>query len=238
MRYSRHVKGAATVLLSTLVVGIIGLQPAIDAPLEGYDVFTPEWEVEMSPKGRTIRLNGTIEEVYQELLQLNPKYEQEFVSDQEPQQEPSSSPQTPPNSTSSIQGIDWNVGSTVCGGKWAPASAQRIREGIRHLRRVRGRPGSQAGPARCGRVSCSYNSAIWWCNDRQQYNGRQRSADQIMACKQDNKYKGLSSFADIADGAQLLVTRCAEWMNPEPKDFGGQAFHPSRWNVIVRSDRC
>lgn len=55
---------------------------------------------------------------------------------------------------------------------------------------------------------------------------------------QDTNAKRLSSFSDIANGAQLLVTRCVEWMSPEPTDFGGQAFHLSKWNVVVRRDGC
>jgi hypothetical protein len=26
-------------------------------------------------------------------------------------------------------------------------------------------PKSRPGPGMCGRVSCSYQTAIWWCND-------------------------------------------------------------------------
>ncbi|KAM4064864.1 hypothetical protein HRG_004783 [Hirsutella rhossiliensis] len=214
MKIFCNTPGAVAVILSALVAKVIGL----DDPIEGYAAFTPEWEVEVSPSGRMMRLNGTIEEIYRELLLINPKYEEEFVIAPEPKKEPPPSAKLSANS-SSLQGTDWNLGTSICGGRWQAASVRRIKEGIEHLRRVRGRPGSEPGPSRCGRVSCSYNSAIWWCND-------------------DGRPKKLSSFSDIANGAQLLVTRCVEWMNPEPRDIGGQAFHPSKWNVIVRRDRC
>ncbi|PHH88399.1 hypothetical protein CDD83_7596 [Cordyceps sp. RAO-2017] len=180
------------------------------APIDGYEVFIPQWEVEVAPGGRTTKLNGTVQQVYRELLLMNPRYDEDFAV-----RKPARSAA---NATSSTQGTDWNLGSSICG-RWQPTSVQHVREGIGYLRKVRGQPGSEPGPSRCGRVSCAYNSAIWWCND-------------------DERPKSLSAFEDIANGAQLLVTRCVEWMNPPPSEFGGQAFHPSRWNVIIRGDSC
>ncbi|PFH59766.1 hypothetical protein XA68_11897 [Ophiocordyceps unilateralis] len=208
----------ATILaLSTLVGRVMGL---VTAPIDGYDVFTPEWEVELSPGGRTVTLNGTIEEVYQQVVQLNPNYEQQSSTvTTSSSQKQSSTPSKVAQNASVMLAVDWNLATSLCGGKWQATSVRRVREGIGYLRRVRGRPSSLAGPSRCGRVSCAYNSAIWWCND-------------------DLQPKALSSFAAIADGAQFLVKRCVEWMNPQPEAFGGQAFHPSGWNVIIRKDEC
>lgn len=50
----------------------------------------------------------------------------------------------------------------------------RIQEGISHLRGVNGKPRNGPGPGNCGRVSCSYNSAIWWCNDVSVFTSRTR----------------------------------------------------------------
>jgi len=55
--------------------------------------------------------------------------------------------------------------SHYCFGPWATASLQRIKEGIDYLRGVPGKPVLGPGPGTCKRVSCSYNSAIYWCND-------------------------------------------------------------------------
>lgn len=49
--------------------------------------------------------------------------------------------------------------------KWYRAEDKRLVEEIEHLRRIPGIPGSRAGPNMCGRVSCSWDSATWWCND-------------------------------------------------------------------------
>lgn len=37
--------------------------------------------------------------------------------------------------------------------------------GINYLRSITGKPKNGPGPNNCGRVSCSWNSAIYWCND-------------------------------------------------------------------------
>jgi hypothetical protein len=55
---------------------------------------------------------------------------------------------------------DWN-----CGYGDEGADVGAIRNGIRYLRGLNGNPTNGAGPGNCGRVSCSYDSAIWWCND-------------------------------------------------------------------------
>lgn len=56
---------------------------------------------------------------------------------------------------------------------------------------------------------------------------------------QSNKPKTLNSFGSIADGAQYIMGKCKSvaFLLVKPKT-GGQAFHKTNWNVIVRSDRC
>lgn len=136
------------------------------APIEGYEVFTPSWEIELSPSGPTTTLNGTVEQVYQQAIKLNSNYEDESLA------ETTTAAATKTAGSSNVAQeelahlvTDWNIATSLCGGKWQATSVRRVREGIGYLRRVRGQPNSQAGPSRCGRVSCAYNSAIWWCND-------------------------------------------------------------------------
>lgn len=49
--------------------------------------------------------------------------------------------------------------------KYDRASVYYIWQGIDYLESVPGTPGNGPGPGNCGRVSCSYSSAIYWCND-------------------------------------------------------------------------
>jgi hypothetical protein len=47
---------------------------------------------------------------------------------------------------------------------WGYAGVETIYEGIDYLNGI-GAPGVDPGPRVCARVSCSYNAAIFWCND-------------------------------------------------------------------------
>ena len=49
--------------------------------------------------------------------------------------------------------------------QWNSCNGNHVNEGINYLLGVDGKPGNGPGPGNCGRVSCSYQSAIYWCND-------------------------------------------------------------------------
>lgn len=112
--------------------------------------------MEISPGGETVLLNGTIEEAHEQLLKLNPNWDNEFPEDISEEDEDQSS--------HLVKRSDFYRAKYECG-KWPKAREVPIINGIQYLRRVKGRPYAGPGPAKCGRVSCSYNSAIWWCND-------------------------------------------------------------------------
>lgn len=112
--------------------------------------MVPEWEVEVRPGEPTIKVSGTVEEVRSELLRQNPNWDTDY----------------PANTTSpklDKRAID--VAGHFCGGRWEYAKDWAIEEGISYLRRVKTRPTLGPGPGTCERVSCSYQSAIYWCND-------------------------------------------------------------------------
>lgn len=117
----------------------------------------PEWEVEVSPGGPLVNLSGTIEEVHTELLKLNPDWDTHYLAEKETR--------GIADTTSSIQKRSFDLSSYFCGGRWPACLWAEIRHGVSYLRGVQGRPVNGAGPGNCGRVSCSYDSAIWWCND-------------------------------------------------------------------------
>lgn len=108
-----------------------------------------------------------------------------------------------------------NKRDTSCGGL---GNAQKIaiQKGIIHLRTVNGRPSNGPGPNNCGRVSCSDNSAIWWCNDN------------------DNT-KVLGSFNNLADSAQVILNAC---FKSGALLGGGQEDHTDKWRGIVKEDSC
>ncbi|KAG6362428.1 hypothetical protein INS49_010658 [Diaporthe citri] len=172
---------------------------SLEAPLEGYEVAEFGWEVQSSPEGPLHHINGTIQDVVEYLKEVNPAYEV---------------PEVPVAELDSRQSLveprQLKVG---CYG-WALANANDIQHGINYLKRVAGKPSNGPGPGACGRVSCSYDAAIWWCNDnRVTYT--------------------LPSFKNIADGAQNVKNKCTS-----NGRTSGQGFFDGNWNVIVRKDKC
>jgi hypothetical protein len=124
-----------------------------DVP-EGYGVETIEWDVQVTPNGKFVTLNGTLEEVHAELLELNPRWDEDFLTDE-----------TEDEINPLAKRTDFYGSKTVCQKFGSSARFTPIQNGIKYLRGVKGNPRAGPGPANCGRVSCSYNSAIWWCND-------------------------------------------------------------------------
>ncbi|KAJ0423209.1 hypothetical protein BJY00DRAFT_310337 [Aspergillus carlsbadensis] len=177
-----------------------------DAP-EGYGVDTIEWDVQVTPNGEFVTLNGTLEDVHAELLELNPRWDEEFLTDEN-------------EGNPLAKRTDFYGSKTVCGKFGSSARFKPIQNGIKYLRGVSGHPRAGPGPAKCARVSCSYNSAIWWCND-------------------SKSSKTLNSFGSIADGAAYVLSHCTVSgpgiSNPS---VNGQVFHKTNWNVYVRGASC
>ena len=125
-------------------------------------------------------MTGTIEEIYSQLTKINPSFDADFATVEE---------------SNNIQGSNLEKRSgIICGpgpNNWDKADWIVILEGIRYLRKVNGQPTNGPGPGACGRVSCSYKSAIWWCND--------------------NSFTfSLPSFGTIADCAQAVGDSCQD----------------------------
>ncbi|UNI17267.1 hypothetical protein JDV02_003624 [Purpureocillium takamizusanense] len=189
-----------------VIVSILRSQSvALVAPLKGYGVVIPQWEVEVSPAGPKAALNGTIEHVHEELVKLNPDWDATYLNDS--------------LSTLQRRNVFGSSPGYFCRRRWGDALASEIRIGIRYLRGVHGRPTNGPGWGTCSRVSCSWNSAIWWCND-------------------NKEAKTLGSFGDIADGAQWVLDHCSKRQYEASNNIvtSGQVFHKDNWNVIVTKD--
>ncbi|KAL4962766.1 uncharacterized protein BDV14DRAFT_99136 [Aspergillus stella-maris] len=185
-----------------------------EAP-HGYGIDVPEWDVEVTPGGERITLNGTVEEVRRELLTLNPRWEEDFaftVSGKD-------AAESDDDDGLLVKRTDFYGAKYVCR-KWSNARYKPISNGIKYLRGVSGRPVAGPGPGNCARVSCSYDSAIWWCNDAKES-------------------KTLNSFGSIADGAQYVLNNCVlPSTGGTYPPVNGQVFHKTHWNVIVRGASC
>ncbi|KAL4972763.1 hypothetical protein BDW66DRAFT_154406 [Aspergillus desertorum] len=165
----------------------------------GYEEGETSFKIVPYPGADTIILNGTMQEVYTQVLKINPNYEKDwsFVNNSPPGLEPRS--QTPP--------------LLNCSGNYGDADGDQIRAGIKYLRKFKLPPGLKGESCRV--VSCSWNSAIRWCNDRP-------------------TLRILPSFDNIADGAQVIL----DWCQKNWKDVGGVLDHYDDWRVFVDRGDC
>lgn len=127
------------------------------------------------------------------------------------------------------------------------------RDGIAYLKSVTGTPVNGPGPGTCNRVSCSYNSAIYWCNDVSRLlppPPKSSPSKAIMMSpesqwltvvlfKNPTEYV-LDNFTLIANGAQQVMNECSfQQVNNVCNDaINGQQFYSGGWNVIVEGDTC
>ncbi|KAH8651113.1 hypothetical protein BX600DRAFT_441555 [Xylariales sp. PMI_506] len=178
----------------------------ITSPIEGYSIGEFTWEVETFPGGPKKNITGTVENVVAELSTINPNWKDDFKFDE---------------SRIKNRGVSFPFTAVLCNirtSEWGLASVPRISEGIDYLNGVPGTPVAGPGPSACARVSCSYDSAIYWCND----------APQTFS---------LPGFSTIAAGALTILNNCAEIAYP---NMNGQVFAQflQNWNTIVRGDSC
>ncbi|ODA79175.1 hypothetical protein RJ55_04767 [Drechmeria coniospora] len=166
---------------------------------EGTEETPVVWDVQAFPDGPTLTLNGTVQSVHDQLRAINPNYEGDF--DDHPLE----------------KRTDWTGAGILCDRNlFGGTRPKGYAEAIRYLRRLRGRPRMGPGPRKCGRVSCSYLTAIWLCND---------TAEE----------KRLESWNSVVSGIEAIWNKC----NPSQCCYrGGQIFHWTHWNIMMTSDSC
>ncbi|KAG7053123.1 Secreted protein [Colletotrichum scovillei] len=209
-----QIKNISLLSLAAMAVKGATVDKDVNGPMgvEGFDLMAIEWDVQAHPGGENLTLTGTVEEVLKELRTINPNYDQDFGI----------------TSLTSTKAIDAAIESAVtqaddtfkdapvnCAG-YDDADRKRLAQGARYLLDVKGKPTRGPGPGSCGRVSCSYNSAIYWCN-------------------MDSKAKTLNSFKKISDGAYYVIEKCYRGVGTL---VSGRAFHKDNWTVVARWDRC
>jgi len=119
------------------------------------------------PGQPTVTLNGTIQEVVSQLLDLNPDWtEDDFIFNSTDSEVETN--RTAFNLTGRSPGDA--IFRQKCFAPWTNAFSNDIGDGINYLYGLDSKlknspPGNGPGPGNCGRVSCSWESAIWWCND-------------------------------------------------------------------------
>lgn len=127
---------------------------------EEYTITEPQWSYNL-PDGTTLKVNGTVEKLVHELNKSYPDWENDesIIARALPAAEVAARDTSPnPLSKRAI----WTHHYCHYYDHY-PARTTDIRAGISYLRRLGGGP--WLGSRTCSRISCSYDSAIWLCND-------------------------------------------------------------------------
>lgn len=105
--------------------------------------------------GEKISLNGTVEQVYAQLLEINPNWE---TDNAEQIAAGLAALEDDNKAIAQLGKRDHNECSSYNHG----AYRYLIEDGIRYLWGINSRARISYG--QCDRVSCSYDAAIWWCS--------------------------------------------------------------------------
>lgn len=121
--------------------------------------YLPHWESEATSVGPAISFDGTVEQLYGYVSAKFPDQLSE-IFDLDIMREPIREEEEGIDELALDKRTDFSGSQYKC--KKRDAVLRRIKEGIRYLRSVRGRP--QLPRNGSGRVSCSYRSGIYWYN--------------------------------------------------------------------------
>lgn len=132
---------------------------SLDLPMSE-PIHDAQWDVQAFPGGEILQMTGTVEKIWDQLLAINPNYVDDWGVEDPTLPDEANADAT----TSLVKRTDFTGSTVKCGNK-ARAYFDHIARGIKYLRSVQGKPRNGAGPGNCGRVSCSNQSGIYWCND-------------------------------------------------------------------------
>ncbi|GBF65816.1 hypothetical protein TMEN_8534 [Trichophyton mentagrophytes] len=159
----------------------------------------------VTPGGENVTLEGSIQEIFHQILKLNPSYKQEDFHD------------TPDSHAHQVgTNLEKRIpGDIICD----PSGTKRawrkhIEEGVAYLKRAPQASLCRVRNRACSRISCSWDSGIFLCNDRDSWF--------------EEFCPVLGNYADeILRGCQQSRTKVA-----------GQKFDPQNYNVLVKFDKC
>ncbi|KAG4413450.1 hypothetical protein IFR04_013427 [Cadophora malorum] len=193
---------AAIILLAAEVVialpsSDIGIIEGVEVP-KGYAIAP--LHLTGTINGVTVDHNGTIEEAFAQLEAEHPELGADLTA--------ASSPDAKSPDKRYMTDVHC---IPVSGQNWRRANDVVIGQGIKYLRNNNLVCG--VNPHSCSRVSCSYDSAIWVCNNNNEWIGPD--------CKL------------IASFAQALRDRCYFTDGIHDPATGGQAWDNENWNVNI-----
>ncbi|EGD84880.1 hypothetical protein H112_08597 [Trichophyton rubrum D6] len=174
------------------------------ATVESFATSSMIYTGPVTPGGDNVTLEGTIQEIFHQILKLNPSYKPEDFPD---------APHSPRKVSSKLE--KRIPGDIICD----PSGTKRawrkhIEEGVAYLKRAPQASLCRVRNRSCSRISCSWDSGIFLCNDRDSW------FEEFCPL--------LGNYADeILRGCQQSRTKVA-----------GQKFDPQNYNVLVKFDKC
>ncbi|EFQ97335.1 hypothetical protein MGYG_00374 [Nannizzia gypsea CBS 118893] len=172
---------------------------------ESFSMSPMIYEGPIVPGGDNVTLEGTIEEIFRQILALNPSYRPEDFPAAPDTQSLSVSPSLEKRSP----------GHIICDPSGAERAWRRkIEDGIAYLERVPQASHCRVRNRSCARVSCSWDSGIFFCNDRDSWFE--------IPCPVLGSYT-----EDILRTCHQSSTRVS-----------GQKFDTDNFNVLVKFDKC
>lgn len=100
-------------------------------------------------------MNGTIQEVYDELTRENPRYDRQLAAYSSKQE-----------ATGVVKrDDDCRFSKYSCGNGYSQVLTSDVRKEASYLRGIPGRVVLPPGKDECGQASCLNNVAIYWCNE-------------------------------------------------------------------------
>ncbi|KAL2847407.1 hypothetical protein BJX68DRAFT_268275 [Aspergillus pseudodeflectus] len=225
------------------------LSAAVETPIPGFELVDLAWDVELFPGGPHVLFNGTVQEVYEQLIELNPDFTIDlsdlFDEDEDDDVDEHSStiltptpptPSTPsPTSPTSTTPTTFPPSSSLGVAQPTPSTTVEKRQSLRDYFCFGRWPGASRrrigeGISYLRRLpgTPSMGPGPGAC-------GRVSCSHNaaIFVCNDNSGYHNLNSWNLVADGADFINSRCISG-----GDTAGQIFYHENWNVIVRRDNC
>ncbi|KAI1202352.1 hypothetical protein F5X97DRAFT_319507 [Nemania serpens] len=147
-------------LLLAATEGQLSRDTTSHGPLSNSGESSITWTGRVEEGGELVSITGTdLQHIEAQIREIKPDFS--WAGPRTLEVEPWESPAQGANDD------DDDEDHILCDMTWDPsfASVFHIRQGVAYLRKIHGDCTNGPGPGNCSRVSCSYRSGIWFCND-------------------------------------------------------------------------
>lgn len=204
--------------------GYTAIEPgsAQDKTLEGKTLYPLEWRGVLEAGKPEVYLRGAnFEDIEKQAKRLNPKYTIYAPRNATAEAEHRARREKIMTAERESRLVNRQTQAIHCG--WPPNYAAapdyyEVWQGVYYLQSITGDCRANPGPGSCGRVSCSWDNAIYYCND--------------------NNVEHWEPCRWIGDVAGSIADSCWYFNGYNGFYVHGQAFDYRNWNTIVAWGDC